>query len=150
MVTDKIKGEELYRDLKKGIAKIRELAKKKRDEIRKPFIGKRGKPNKVITSWMESEFYFNSPNHNRWFIVTKMKGDPSKPNVINHMHCTYIDSKGSNNYVIYRGFRTRPNGEVGGYIVTVSPHIVKKIKEKCIDLSNYSSDIVLSKIFDNN
>lgn len=151
MITEKLTGNDLYKDLNIDLDFVKKVIKKEREKLRKPYLSKRKNiPGRIIEDWIYSSVTITSPKtFNKWFIKTGMKGQPEKPLNDTHIHCKGITSSGSSFYVIFRGLKYRDDGRVGHYITTVNSHVLKRIRERCTDLdSSMSADEVISRIFD--
>lgn len=139
MITYRTIGKELEKELKEEFESVQKEQKKKRDKIRKKYKGK------VLLPFTETSWTWSSKKLNNWFLKTSVQGKVDKPIAISHAHVISITSSGSNKYLIPRGYKPRPDGKVGGYVVSIRANVVNEIK-KTLSLEESHNEIV-SKIF---
>lgn len=139
MITYRTIGKELEKELGEELSSVQKEQKRKRDKIRKGYKGRSKLP------YTETTWKWESTKLNKWFLKTSVEGKVDKPKVISHSHVTIITSSGSNKYLIPRGYKPRPDGKVGGYVVSIKAPVVNEIK-KSLGLEEDHHEIV-SKIF---
>ena len=149
MITRKQKGIDLFtevaRDYKKCVkAKVTEA----RNKLREPYVKKR----QNIIEPLKTSFTLKSSAHNTWYIFTMMFGDYKLPKVFTHKHCITNAGRGdSRKYVIFRGDigAQRVHKTNGGYVVTVTPHVLSKMRERRRDAFGEikDNDELITKIF---
>ena len=139
MITYRTIGKELEKELGEELSSVQKEQKRKRDKIRKGYKGRSKLP------YTETTWKWESTKLNKWFLKTSVEGKVDKPKVTSHSHVTIITSSGSNKYLIPRGYKPRPDGKVGGYVVSIKAPVVNEIK-KSLGLEEDHHEIV-SKIF---
>lgn len=139
MITYRTIGKELEKELGEELSSVQKEQKRKRDKIRKGYKGRSKLP------YTETTWKWESTKLNKWFLKTSVEGKVDKPKVTSHSHVTIITSSGSNKYLIPRGYKPRPDGKVGGYVVSIKAPVVNEIK-KSLELEEDHHEIV-SKIF---
>lgn len=139
MITYRTIGKELEKELGEELSSVQKEQKRKRDKIRKGYKGRSKLP------YTETTWKWESTKLNKWFLKTSVEGKVDKPKVTSHSHVTIITSSGSNKYLIPRGYKPRPDGKVGGYVVSIKAPVVNEIK-KSLGLEEDHHEIV-SRIF---
>lgn len=139
MITSRTIGKELEKELGDELKSVQKEQKHKRDKIRKKTKGRYTLPLTTV-SWK-----WQSKRLNKWFLKTSVEGKIDKPKVTSHAHTTVITSSGSNKYIIPRGYKPRPDGKIGGYVVSIKANVVGEIKRALGFEEEY--DEIVSKIF---
>lgn len=140
MILETTRGKELYSELKNDYKEVEKAIKRKRYQIRKPYLN----ANKILPGIITENFTITTKKNNKWFVSTSMQGNPRLPKAMNHCHViSNAGSEGSRVYIVYRDIKSI------GYAVVVCPHVLKRMRERNPEaFGNIGSDDELcGKIF---
>lgn len=149
MITENIRGEELFREVAKDFRiSVKRKITDERNKLREPYL--KSRTNIVEPLW--HRFTYDSPRYIKWYILTGMVGDYKLPKAINHHHCSVnVGWNGKKLYIIYRGNKTTQALKMtnGGYIVTMGPKLFKRMRERNRDIFGEikDNDRLCEKIF---
>ncbi len=149
MITKKQKGIDLFKEVARDYRKcVKGRVTSVRNKLREPYFKK--KLN--ISEPIKTSFTFKSSANNVWYIFTMMFGDYKLPKVFTHKHCITNAGHGdTRKYVIFRGDigAQRIHKTSGGYVVTLTPHVLTKMRERRKDAFGdlKDNDELITKIF---
>lgn len=131
MITQNTRGESLFHEVFRDYYdSVKKELKKRRDEAREPYVKKKQNIRDIL--WVN--FSYLSPKFNKWYVSSGMVGHYLKPKAANHFHCTTnTGPNGSKLYIILRGNKSATRvkeGKGGGYVVSVTPHVFKRMRER--------------------
>lgn len=140
MIIENLRGQELFNEVYNDFLVISKDLKKRRQKERKPYI----KFQRMIKDTIWLKYTMMSPKYNKWYIKSGIEGHYNKPKAINHFHIiTNAGSGGSKLGIIYRGMKSTGKG----YIVSVTSHVITRMKERNKNFANLSMDDLLESIF---
>ena len=140
MITENLRGKELFNEVYSDFQLVKKELKKRRQDKRKPFV----KYQKPIKEMIQVDFTFRTPKYNTWIVKSGMIGPYNKPKALNHFHLnTNAGSGGSKLGIIYRGIKSTESG----YIVSVTSHVITRMKERNPEFKDKTYDELVEIIF---
>ena len=149
MITRRQKGIDLFTEVSKDYRKsVKAKITDARNKLREPYVKKR----QNIEEPIKASFTLKSSANKTWYIYTMMFGDYKLPKVFTHKHCITNAGRGdSRKYVIFRGDvgAKKVHRTNGGYVVTLTPHVLTKMRERKRDVFGgiKDNDELITKIF---